>query len=1182
MDSSAAPKIITRDNQNVNAEKEKQYIAYIRTLNYRKKFQLYFILIIFANMRILSWNVQGFKTASTRNHLSGIIRAQNPDIIFLCETKLSKIKCQPFLKQYQYPNWDYIEPEGMSGGLVILWKNGFTCDIVDTHLNMFSAIVQSDPSKPEFLLTCIYCFSNYTKKKDQWSYIKQISENNSNPWVVLGDLNFHLDDNETDASSSSDGLVNNIVASSGLEDIGFIGKNFTWSNNNMGTGTIKSRIDMALGNGNWNLYFPNSRLHHLTQIVSRLSYTRRELSLWNKEHFGNINQKVENLQLELKQLHELPQTTCTESNIIKVSNELNKWHKIKSEFYQQKARDHFIKDMDSNSKYFHTKVNKRRTRNNIDAIQDHNNIWLQSREDIAQHLTHHYKSINTSSNPVIDVNFYKNIPSIISVEENESLIRIPSNEEIFATLKSMENWSSPGPEGFQAGFYKSQWATVGDDVCNMVKRFFKTRHILKQINETYISLVPKKKKCTCAADYRPIVLRNTSYNIISKVLVNRMKPIMEKLISPYQAAYVSGRLIRDNTVIAQEIIHSMKKKRGENGWLALKLDMSKEFDSTTQLSVMLNGSPCDSFTPTRGIRQGDPLSPYLFILAMEFLSRQLTTSQQDNKIKGIKVVALSPAIDHLLFADDCLIFTQANVTSVNNLLELLHTFSSQSGQVINFEKSSVYFSKKTKPEVAESIKQILRVKSIGTMIKHVLNDVPIYQMGTFKLPANLLQQLTTIERKFFWGYHNNRGHNPIAWMNVCRPTEMGGLAFRYLEKLNLALLTKLSWRICNEPNSLMAQTLSSKYFKSGYLLHQHISVDNCSYTWNGISKGLEIVRQNYFLEINNGKKTRIWRDRWIPGMSQSPTPQNDFFRFYEFVEELMVQETAQWNIHLITALFDADIALKIQALYIDISKEDSIIWMPAKDGVFSVKITYKMLTYNDKEVQIEGRTIDRKVWKSLWKYKDAQRIKLFAWKCIRGVHNTKIRREIYNSSTETSYDICGGYEETIEHIIFDCRHARSVWRGININIDAVRANYNTVSEWVTSWFSTSNQNRDDKWIYSLMIGAWIIWKDRCDVVFQGVSLNPINSIHRIHYHLASHLHETHNAASLYSNVSKWKPPLETIVKFNIDGSYDADTNQYGIGIVLRDSTGEFLGMKRTYGSGALNPEVFECAGAVGG
>ncbi|XP_026396377.1 uncharacterized protein LOC113291010 [Papaver somniferum] len=794
-----------------------------------------------------------------------------------------------------------------------------------------------------------------------------------------------------------------------------------------------------------------------------MSRTRKELSLWNKEHFGDINNKVNNLQKELNQLQEIPQSSNTEGEIIRVNNDLNKWHKIKSEFYQQKERDQFIKYMDTNNKFFHTKVNKRRVRNNIDVIQDHNNNWLQTRDQIAQHLTHHFKIISTTNNPVIDDNFYSIIPSIITAEQNVTLTRIPSSEDIFSTLKSMENWSSSGQEGFQADFYKSLWETVGEDVCNV-------------------------------------------------------------------AAYVSGRLISDNTVLAQEIIHSMKKKSGDNRWMAPKLDMSKAFDrlecpffievlsyfgfnddfcdlvqqciNITQLSVMLNGSPCEAFTPTRGIMQGDPLSPYLFILAMEFLSGQLIEAQQDSRIKGIKVVSLAPAINHLLFADDCLIFTQDNVTTVNNLLELLQHFSSQSGQVITFEKSAVYFIQKTKPEVANTIKQILGVKSMnskekylgspliighskqesfksikeiferkfntwssislsqagrGTMIKHVLNAVPIYQMGTFKLPSNLLRQLTAIERKFFGGHHSSKGHNPTTWMSICRPTEMGGLAFRDLEKLNLALLTKLPWRICSESDTLMDRTLSSKYFNNGDLLHQNITAKNRSYVWNGISKGLKIVQHNYFIEINNGRKTKIWRDRWIIGMLHPPSPQNDHYRFYETVEELMVLGTSQWNTQLISFLFDADTALKIQALFIDSNKEDNMIWMPAKDGVFSYI-----------------------------------------------------------------------------------------------------------------------QTKDDKWLYTLVIGAWILWKDRCDVVFQGVTLNPFSSICKIHYHLASHMHESYTAVLTNSNISRWKPPLESILKYNTYGSFDSDSNQFGTGIVLRNSTSSCIGTKGTYGNGALSPEDVEC------
>ncbi|XP_026459304.1 uncharacterized protein LOC113359963 [Papaver somniferum] len=452
-------------------------------------------------------------------------------------------------------------------------KDGFACNIIDTSHNLFNIVVHADLSKPEFMLICMYGYSNYTSKKDQWNHIQIISNDINNPWVLIGDLNFHLLDCDTSTSTSADGMVTNIFATCGLEDLGYVGKSFTWTNSNIGAGTKHSRIDMALGNVDWNLNFPNSKLYHLNQVGSdhspiMLVTDAITPSCWKPFKFF---------------LTWLNDPSCKTV----IANAWNSYvngspayqlHKIKGEFYQQKSRDDFIKDIENNSKYFHSKVNNRKCRNNIDSIQDHENKWLQTREEISGHLTMHFKNISTSVNPNLDENLYNVLPSIISDEDNLALTRIPSNEEIHSTFKSMENWSAPGPEGFQAGFYKSQWDIVGEDVCLMVKRFFESMHILKQINNTYISLIPKKKKAISAADYRPIGVCNTSYKVISKVIVNRMKPLMEKLISPFQAAYVSGRLISDNTVIAQEIIHSIKKKRGETGWMDLKLDMSKAFD----------------------------------------------------------------------------------------------------------------------------------------------------------------------------------------------------------------------------------------------------------------------------------------------------------------------------------------------------------------------------------------------------------------------------------------------------------------------------------------------------------------------------------------------------------------------------------------------------------------------------
>ncbi|XP_026377773.1 uncharacterized protein LOC113272082 [Papaver somniferum] len=192
------------------------------------------------------------------------------------------------------------------------------------------------------------------------------------------------------------------------------------------------------------------------RLTQKLQTTRRDLSIWNRAHFGDINQKVDKLQKELNTLQEQPFTAETHDKIFYINKELEGHHRMKSEFYQQKSRDHFIKDMDTNIKYFHIKANRKKARNNIDSIRDHNNNWLHSIEEISLHLTDYFKSISTTTNPVLEERLFLVIPTLITDEHNALLTRIPSTQDIHSTLKSMENWSAPGPEGFQDGFYKSQ------------------------------------------------------------------------------------------------------------------------------------------------------------------------------------------------------------------------------------------------------------------------------------------------------------------------------------------------------------------------------------------------------------------------------------------------------------------------------------------------------------------------------------------------------------------------------------------------------------------------------------------------------------------------------------------------------------------------------------------------------
>ncbi|XP_026384009.1 uncharacterized protein LOC113279533 [Papaver somniferum] len=561
-------------------------------------------------MRVISWNVQGLSTPATRDHLRDIIRTQNPDIIFLCETKLP----------IRFLNAKYLQPVRLFGGLVLMWKDGFVCDVVSCENNMIHAAIQSDPSQPEWLLSCMYGYCDYSKKKVQWGFIKDIGLNIAQPWILL---------------------------EVGLEDLGFIGREHTWSNNNMGSdskllhltqmGSDHCPIMLVTDYFQPKLWKPfkffKTWLHDRScaaevakawgksvqgspghKLIKRLQFTRITLSNWNKTHFGDVNQNVDSLQEQLSAIQALPFSQENTRKAVEVGRELDKWHRIQHDFHKQKSIDNFVKYMDYNTQYFHTLTKRKRDRYNIDSLRDAND------------------------------------------DDNIILLLPPTNEEILKTVKGMESWSAPGPECFQAGFYKTQWNILGEDVCHMVKNFFSIKFLPKEINKTYISLIPKKNKACAPADFIPIGLCNTSYKIISKILVSRMKPLMERIISPYQAAYVSGRLINDNTMIAHELVHFMKKMEGASGWIALKLDMSKAFDRLEWpflLKILQSFGFCEEWC--------------------QLIHQCISTT------------SLS-----VILNDDCLIFTQANLTSVNNLLQVLQDFNSQSGQIINFEKSSIF------------------------------------------------------------------------------------------------------------------------------------------------------------------------------------------------------------------------------------------------------------------------------------------------------------------------------------------------------------------------------------------------------------------------------------------------------------------------------------------------------------
>lgn len=219
-------------------------------------------------------------------------------------------------------------------------------------------------------------------------------------------------------------------------------------------------------------------------------------------------------------------------------------------------------------------------------------------------------------------------------EEASSVALMPFDKEIWDVLKSMKPYKAPGSDGIHAGFYQRFWLVVGDSVRSEVRRIFANQEVPDYLNQTLVALIPKKLGPETVSQYRPISLCNTVYKIVAKILVQRIIPLLIGFISPMQATFLEGRRDFDNVIIAQELIYSLGRRKGKEGYMVVKIDLEKTYDhlewsfirmvlihfgfleniiklilscvSSTSTSLLFNGSKLLTFLPSRGIRQGDP------------------------------------------------------------------------------------------------------------------------------------------------------------------------------------------------------------------------------------------------------------------------------------------------------------------------------------------------------------------------------------------------------------------------------------------------------------------------------------------------------------------------------------------------------------------------------------------------
>lgn len=304
------------------------------------------------------------------------------------------------------------------------------------------------------------------------------------------------------------------------------------------------------------------------------------------------------------------------------------------------------------------------------------------------------------------------IPPLVSREDNIMLEEPVSLKEVKAVVFGLGGEKAPGPNGFQAFFFQFFWDELGEDLLAVVEESRSRGFVLKEFNCTLVALIPKKAKPDGMEEFRPISLCNSIYKIITKVAANRLKVILEKLISCEQSGFTPGRNIVDGVIVAHEAIHTAMK--GGQRRMILKLDIQKAYDRVDRsflldvlvrfgfgkswikwissmimqfsASVLVNGSPQGFFSTSRGIRQGDPISPFLFILMAEVLGRSIAHKRAQGLWKGVEIAQGVDSTTHSQFADDTCLFGVASMHEASIMKKVLDKFTWATGQEINWLK----------------------------------------------------------------------------------------------------------------------------------------------------------------------------------------------------------------------------------------------------------------------------------------------------------------------------------------------------------------------------------------------------------------------------------------------------------------------------------------------------------------
>jgi hypothetical protein len=312
-------------------------------------------------------------------------------------------------------------------------------------------------------------------------------------------------------------------------------------------------------------------------VATTLRSVQTALRAWSKENFERVTVELETMRGRLESLKADPQADPRE--IRSVMDRMDELLYREEMMWLQRSRIAWLRVGDRNTSYFHRQAIWRAQKNRIKKLRDSNGDWHESRSELEQLAFNFFKSLYEVDPGVCPNELLDLVGTKVTDEMNTQLCRKFTEKEISDALFQMGPLKAPGPDGFPARFFQRHWEILKDDIIRVVQKNFCDGVMPPGINDTSIVLIPKGDNPEELKDFRPISLCNMIYKVISKCLVNRFRPLLGEIISPEQSAFVPGRLITDNAIIAFECIHSIQRGVGDREeFCAYKLDLSKAYD----------------------------------------------------------------------------------------------------------------------------------------------------------------------------------------------------------------------------------------------------------------------------------------------------------------------------------------------------------------------------------------------------------------------------------------------------------------------------------------------------------------------------------------------------------------------------------------------------------------------------